>query len=258
MAQNQRRMVYLKIWSSVQFASLSDRAKILFIGMLTLADDDGRLIANASYLRGQIFSFNEEMEISDIKESRREIKDKNLIEVYEVDGVEYVQHPNWEKYQIIRADLYSPSTLPNRNGIVTKPLRSSNEAVTKTCYKVSKDKISKVKISKVKISKDNIISYTENDKRLTELLYEKVKINYSFLTDKRTDKKIISDYEIMNKINRIDKWTYEQIEYIINWSQEDEFWRKNIRSVLKLRKQFENLVVRAKEHNTNNKINITI
>ena len=62
------------------------------------------------------------------------------------------------------------------------------------------------------------------------------------------EKDYSKDYAEMNRLYRIDKWSYEQIEYIIKWSQNDDFWRKNIRSVSKLRKQFENLIVRAKEN----------
>jgi len=95
---------------------------------------------------------------------------------------------------------------------------------------------------------ENII-YTDDDVKLTKLLYEKVKENYPFLIDKKTEKQWDNDYKEMNRLHRIDGWTYRQIEYIIRWSQRDDFWRQNIRSVAKLRKQFENLVVRAKEQN---------
>ncbi|MCK4454463.1 hypothetical protein KAU51_03975 [Candidatus Parcubacteria bacterium] len=91
---------------------------------------------------------------------------------------------------------------------------------------------------------DNNLS--SEDKRLTDLLYSSVKQNYPFTKEKDYSK----DYAEMNRLHRIDEWTYEQIEYIICWSQNDTFWRKNIRSVSTLRKQFETLAIRAKE-NTN-------
>ena len=99
-------------------------------------------------------------------------------------------------------------------------------------------------------------NYREEDKILTEMLYSKVNQNYPELADKRTEKQKISDYEEMNRLSRIDKWSDEQITYIINWSQNDDFWKMNIRSVKKLRKKFDDLVVRAK--NNQNKINVKI
>jgi hypothetical protein len=46
-------------------------------------------------------------------------------------------------------------------------------------------------------------------------------------------------------MRRLDERSPEQIRGIIEWSQKDEFWKQNIRSVSKLRKQFDNLLVKA-------------
>lgn len=42
----------------------------------------------------------------------------------------------------------------------------------------------------------------------------------------------------MDRINRIDGYTFEQIERTIRWVQQDSFWRSNVLSPAKLRKQF--------------------
>ena len=47
-----------------------------------------------------------------------------------------------------------------------------------------------------------------------------------------------------------DNRTYDEIHYIINWCQDDLFWRSNILSPSKLRKQFDQLVLKAKSENT--------
>lgn len=129
-------MIYSKIWASQQVGHLSSDAKILYIGMITLADDDGRLIGNASYLRGQVFPYDEKMEIERIKDLKKEIESAGLIECYVVGDFEYIQHPKWEEYQVIRGDLYKHSSLPSRNGKGTKPLQKRD---------TSKDKLSKDK-----------------------------------------------------------------------------------------------------------------
>lgn len=133
-------MVYSKIWTSQQFGKLTPNARLLFVGTITLADDDGRLVGDSAYLRGSIFPYDD-IAISDVELLKKEIEVMGLFECYEVGGFNYIQHPKWLEYQVIRTDLYKPSTLPNRNGTVTNPLRKSS--------------LSKVKISKVKISKEN-------------------------------------------------------------------------------------------------------
>ncbi len=44
-----------------------------------------------------------------------------------------------------------------------------------------------------------------------------------------------------------DNRTDEQIKYLINWTQKDDFWSTNILSPAKLRKQFDALVVKIKK-----------
>jgi hypothetical protein len=156
MAQTQRRMIYSKIWSSAQFGKLSDKAKLLFIGSITLADDDGLLIGTPSYLRGQIFPFDENISVSEALQFRDEIKNNGLFIVYSIDGIDYIEHPNWSIYQKIRKDLYKKSSLPNRNETVTKLLRKRS---------LSKDKISKDKIGETSSpdNKKTMKTYNENN-----------------------------------------------------------------------------------------------
>ncbi|MGX5629066.1 phage replisome organizer N-terminal domain-containing protein [Bacillus thuringiensis] len=51
----------------------------------------------------------------------------------------------------------------------------------------------------------------------------------------------------MRLMRERDKRTEEQIQYVIQWSQRDPFWKTNILSPSKLRKQFDQLVVRIRE-----------
>lgn len=50
-----------------------------------------------------------------------------------------------------------------------------------------------------------------------------------------------------------DKRTIEQIQYLINWSQNDSFWKTNILSTSKLRSKFDQLVIRCKEERERSK-----
>ena len=128
---------------------------------------------------------------------------------------------------------------------VGKPLVAKMEPQVK----IGKDNTGKVKLSKTKISNSEEL---ENI-RLTDLLYTKVRENYSFVKEK-TEEQLKKDSIEIDRLYRIDKWTYEQIEYVINWSQNDDFWKQNIRSVKKLRIKFEELVVRIKSQGEKNQV----
>lgn len=50
----------------------------------------------------------------------------------------------------------------------------------------------------------------------------------------------------IERLNRIDGYTYEQIESVIRWTQADRFWCSVVLSPSKLRKQFGALVLKSK------------
>lgn len=54
--------------------------------------------------------------------------------------------------------------------------------------------------------------------------------------------------DAIEKINRIDKFDYGTIEVVIRWSQQDSFWKKNIRSGNKLRDHFRTLLAEVQAH----------
>ncbi|MCC9023006.1 Replication protein O [Bacillus nakamurai] len=56
-------------------------------------------------------------------------------------------------------------------------------------------------------------------------------------------------------IRERDKRTDEQIKYLINWSQQDSFWKTNILSPASLRKQFDRLVTKIKSDKEQKKAN---
>lgn len=97
------------------------------------------------------------------------------------------------------------------------------------------------KSSEIEISSP---SFTEKDKELTNNLLSEVKKRYPFIKEK-TEKQLISNYEEMNRLHRIDGYDYNTIDLVIRFSQYDDFWKKNIRSVDKLRMKFETLLIQA-------------
>lgn len=50
----------------------------------------------------------------------------------------------------------------------------------------------------------------------------------------------------IDRLQRIDGYSYEQIERVIRWAQADSFWQANILSPSKLRKQFSQLQMKIK------------
>jgi hypothetical protein len=62
----------------------------------------------------------------------------------------------------------------------------------------------------------------------------------------------------MDKLNRIDERSWEQITKAIEWCQADDFWRGNIMSPAKLRKQYDQLRLAAQRNTKQSKFTKTM
>ena len=75
-----RRMLDPNIWESEDYARLSVLAKLVFVGMISNSDDEGRGRANAMYLKSKIFPYDTETTAQDIDKALDEIA-KQLIDI---------------------------------------------------------------------------------------------------------------------------------------------------------------------------------
>lgn len=85
--------------------------------------------------------------------------------------------------------------------------------------------------------------------RLANLLLELITHNFPKRVGQSKPDKWAEDIE---KLHRIDGASYQDIESVIRWSQQDSFWAQNILSGSKLRKQYNSLVARITTDFTNN------
>jgi DnaD/phage-associated family protein len=107
------RIVDTRIWSNENFAALPCWAQLLQIGIVTNADDQGRMKANPAYLRSVVFPYGE-MSLKDIAEWLDAIEANDTITRYEVDGKEYLQLLKWWEYQSLSFAM--PSDCPAPDG----------------------------------------------------------------------------------------------------------------------------------------------
>lgn len=105
-----KRMLDPSIWADEDFNNLSSEARLLFIGIISNADDDGRLPGNALYLSANIFPYS-----GMSKDRATKIRDEILgrmrsLVLYEIEGREYLQLLKWRDYQSI--NKATPSKYP--------------------------------------------------------------------------------------------------------------------------------------------------
>lgn len=214
MAQ-QRRMVYAKILGSHNLNSLPVEARYLYIGMIVLADDDGRLNGDPRFLKGQVFSYDEQITSEMVKEWRDKLAKLEQIKLYESENNEYISHPNWKEYQSIRSDMYVPSRIP-------KPKRDRNEPVTEMVHKLSKVKLNKDKLSKEIFPSNQVLSEFKNVK----LTFEEIEKLYERLGKEQT---LALIEELGAYLASSNKRYLSHYATLLNWSRRKKS-EKNYRS----------------------------
>ena len=107
-----KRMIQPNIWQDEDFGLLSPLAQLVYIGCITQADDEGRLIGHPAVIKSIIFPYGL-VTLEQVFDALQEIiaKNRNFV-YYEVDKNYYIQFKKWLKYQHIRDDRKIKSTFP--------------------------------------------------------------------------------------------------------------------------------------------------
>lgn len=107
-----RRMINAELFRNVDLGDCDPTTRLLYIGMIVNADDEGRMRAHPKYLKAAIFPFDLLVDAAMVQ-MREALVKRKMIVLYEVDGIEYLQHPKWEKWQILRKDRVKSSDCPS-------------------------------------------------------------------------------------------------------------------------------------------------
>jgi len=100
--------------------------------------------------------------------------------------------------------------------------------------------LDKTRLDKIRLDK-NTIPLIPQDITLAQLLFDLIKAN---TPNWYLKPKIEMWADEIRKLREIDHQTLEEIEKVIRWCQADDFWKGNILSTTKLRKQFPTLLVK--------------
>lgn len=101
-------------WADEAVADLSRDARLLLIGLISSADDEGRFLASMSAVSGYIFP-HDEIPHTKLRKWMDEIEAAGIVRFYSVNRREYGAFPNWNKHQKINrpqaSALPAPPTL---------------------------------------------------------------------------------------------------------------------------------------------------
>lgn len=105
-----KRMINPLIWTSEQFGKLTNDERMLFIGIISNADDEGKLRGSPLSLKAAIFPFDS-FSPETVREWRDKLQEVKLIVIYEIESIEYIHIPKFLIHQYIQHS--TKSILPN-------------------------------------------------------------------------------------------------------------------------------------------------
>lgn len=120
------RTIKPECWQDEKVGGLTRDARLLWVGLITLADDEGRFRAMPSLIIGHALPYDDDAHRK-LPQWERELESAGLVQFYEVDNVRYGAIPHWHDHQ--KVNRPNPSKLPapsaNGHGNVTPLPRSS-------------------------------------------------------------------------------------------------------------------------------------
>lgn len=92
------RVIRGEILSSRSLSRVSREADWLMHRLILAVDDYGRCEADPLLMKADMFPRRTDVSADDVAAWMRELDEEGCIQVYEVDGIEYLHLPKWEKY----------------------------------------------------------------------------------------------------------------------------------------------------------------
>lgn len=231
---------YLKLWLFCLFeASHKDREQLVGNAMVQL--DRGQFVIGRKILEEKLNKgVKPQQKLNEItwwrylknleKWKMLNIKTNNKFSVVTVVNYSFYQDREDETEQHNEQQV-------NNNGTTTEQQLNTNKNLKNLENVKNEKKDQKTSCRKLKIYNETNVEF-----QLSLDLLEKIKINNPSFKEPNLQK--WSD-DIRLMMDR-DKRTEEQIKYLIDWCQNDSFWKANILSPAKLRKQFDALAAQAK------------
>ncbi len=195
-------------------AELPPLDRLLFIGLWTQADREGRLDDRPTRIKVSILPYDDH----DIPEALDRLQGKNFIIRYKIKECNYIQINNFLKHQY--------PNIKEQQSTIPAPCKHSTS------------------IPLLRKGREHIYTYSPESYKLGILLGTFIKTNNpknKNILDNNFENSTKRWAEDIEKINKIDKQSWEDIEKVITWCQHDTFWKSNILSGQKLREKFSQL-----------------
>lgn len=137
------RTVKPDFWEDEKLGRLSDLDRLNFLGLISLADDEGRGRGSAEWLCHRLHPYSVNGHIDLMEASLKTLGAINVVRFYEIDGQHFYQLRNFNRHQKINRP--SPSKLPplpessrNPHGALTEPSPTEGKGMERSGTEVER------------------------------------------------------------------------------------------------------------------------
>lgn len=220
------RTIKPEFWLDEDLASVSAEAKLLAIGLLNQSDDEGYFKANPMIIKAAIFPFSESS--VNVQALLKELSKIGYIEVGKgSDGKDYGRVTNFLNHQKINR--------PSDSKI--KELWEFTEDSVSDHGGITEDSPPERKGKEQGKERKSANKFTEEDFALAGEVFALVKQ----VAPKAKKPNLDSWADDIRLMRESDGHTLDEIRTVFLFANQDEFWKTNILSTGKLRKQFSSL-----------------
>jgi len=119
-----RRMIDPGIWGSEDFNHLSHTERLLWIGLFSNADDEGKGRAASAFLRSSIFPYDD-ITLPAVEKALKKLSETMELSLYSIGEARYYRLKSWSKWQQVSHPAAStiPDPIPEE---IKEPLRNDS------------------------------------------------------------------------------------------------------------------------------------
>ena len=222
---------------------LSYRARLTWVGLWTYVDDDGRGKDNARIIKGEIWTLEDDVTHVEVEEDLEELHRHDRISRYEVDGKRYLVINKWLDHQVISRPTPSKLPEPAEHNMLTHAALSESS--------VSDPDVDTAGRGRGSGKGRGSGTGEEEQGKSAEPVRLDVKSLCSLLADlieSNGSKRPTVTTAWMDSARRLldtDGRDLDASLRLIQWCQEDSFWRSNILSMPKFREKYDQLRLAA-------------
>ena len=128
------RTIKPEIYADEKVSRWCFQDRLLFIGLISLADDYGIIRNQPKLIAGTIFPEDEDIGSRDIHEALMRLSEDGPVVLYKVSGVSYIALRNWSKHQKVQHPGKAKLPHPTEEALrpLVKPSRESHETLIKS------------------------------------------------------------------------------------------------------------------------------